>query len=176
MPNKQEAFFTVKRGIVILILYSITIIVYFTCFYKPLELANNDINIDIIESSNEIMKSMRRDEIMFFFIFSLLGVILTLMILTIIYDQIVLCTKPVIEVNARLKSKESVIQMNGDHRGFSNIGYSYNLTFEVENEALITFPVYPKYYWTIIEGNRGTLKYKQGKVKVFKGFDFTSID
>jgi len=176
VSDNQEVFFTVKRGIIILILYSITIIVYFTCFYKPLELANNDLNLPLIASGNEIIKSINRDNIMFFFIGSFLGVVLILMITIIIYAQIVLCTKPIIEVNARLKSKESVMQMNGDHRGFSNIGYAYSLTFEVENGALITFHVCPKYYWTIIEGNRGILKYKQGRVKNFKDFYFTSMD
>ncbi|MGK0467900.1 DUF2500 family protein [Clostridium sp.] len=174
MSNNKEAFFTVKRGIIILILYSITIIVYFTFFYKPLELLYP--NVGIIVNTNKTLKSINRDNIMFFFIFSLLGVVIFLMITTIIYDQILLCTKPIIEVNARLKSKELVMQRSGDYLGFSNIGYTYSLTFEVDNGDLVTFPVYPKYYYTIIERNRGGLKYKQGRVKKFEGFDFTSID
>src|SRR4029079_11841176 len=97
-------FFTVKRWIIILILYTITIMVYFTCFYKPLELLPS--NLGEIAHTNEITKSINHDTIVFFLISSFLGVILILMITTIIYEQIVLLTKPIIAVNARLRSKE----------------------------------------------------------------------
>lgn len=153
MPNSFKIFFTVKRCIIILILYSITIMVYFTCFYKPLELLTS--NLDEIVHANELLKSINHDKLMFFFIGSFLGAILILMIITIIYEQIVLFTKPIIAVNARLKSKESVMQMSGSHRGSSYIGYDYSLTFEIDNGVEMTFGVMPKYYWTIIEGNRG---------------------
>ncbi|MBU3130352.1 DUF2500 family protein [Clostridium tagluense] len=175
MSRSQSGFFTVKRGIIILILYSITIIVYFTCFYKPLELLTSNLDMPEIASVNETLKSISRDDIMFFFIGSFLGVVFTLMIVTLVYEEIVLCTKPIIAVNARLKSKESVMQMSGSYMGFSSVGYKYNLIFETDNEVEMIFVVIPKYYATIIEGNKGILKYKQGRLNRFIGFDLTSI-
>ncbi|MBU3146295.1 DUF2500 family protein [Clostridium sp. CF012] len=176
MSSSQNVFFTVKRGILILILYSITIMVYFTCFYKPLELIASNLDIPEIASANEILKSINRDDIMFFFIFSFLGVVAILLIVTFIYQEIVLCTKPIIAVNARLKSKESVMQMSGDYMGFSSVGYNYKLIFETDNEVEMVFVVVPKYYATIMEGNKGILKYKQGRLNRFIGFDLKSID
>ena len=173
MPNSFKIFFTLKRCIIILILYIITIMVYFTWFYKPLGLMAD--NVDEIVPINGLLKSMNRDNIMFFLIGSFLGIILILVIITIIYEQIVLLTKPIIAVNARLKSKESVMHMAGDHRGSSYIGYNYNLTFEIDNGVEMTFAVVPKNYWTILEGNRGMLKYRQGRFNRFVCFDLTSI-
>jgi hypothetical protein len=172
--NSFKIFFTVKKCIIILILYSITIMVYFMYFYKPLELLPAD--LDEFAHVNEILKSINHDDLMFFFIGSFLGVIIILIIITIIYEQIVLLTKPIIDVNARLKSKESAMQLSGSHMGSSYIGYNYSLTFETDNGVEMTLAVIPKYYWTIIEGNRGILKYKQGRVNRFICFDLTSID
>lgn len=84
-------------------------------------------------------------------------------------------TTPIIAVKARLKSKGSDMEMYGDHRGFSHVGFNYSLTFEIENGVELNFRVVPKYYMTIIEGNSGILKYKQGVYKRFIGFDVKQI-
>ena len=151
-----------------------TIMVYFKCFYKPLELLPS--NLDEIAHANKLLKSINNEMLMFFFIGSFLAILLIVIITTIIYEQIVLFTKPIITVNARLKSKESVMHMSGSRMGSLYSGYNYSLTFEMDNGAEMTFGVIPKYYWTIIEGNRGILKYKQGRFNRFICFNFTSID
>lgn len=176
MLNSEKGLFTVKRGIIILVLYSLTLMIYFTCFYKPLELLTSNLDMSIIAEGNEILRSINRDNIMFFCMYSFLGVVAIFLLGIFIYEELVLFTKPIIAVKARLKSKDSVIQMSGDYKGFSSVGYTYSLTFEVDNGIEINFIVIPKYYATIIEGNKGLLKYKQGRVKRFVGFNLTSID
>ena len=150
--------------------------VYFIWFYKPLELLPSISDFYVIADINEMEKSFHRMSLVFFFLISFLGIIFIVILGSLIYEEIVLFTKPIIAVNARLKSKESVSKLAGSRMGFLYVGYIYSLTFEVDNGDEIDFVVIPKYYMTIIEGNKGNLKYKQGRLNRFICFDLTSID
>ncbi len=139
-------------------------------FYEPFEPE------PIYGQANELFKSIERENLIFFLILAFLICFLVSMFISLLYDEIVLYSTPIVAVNARLKSKESVMEMHGNHRGFSHVGFNYNLIFEIENGVNINFRVTPKYYMTIIEGNKGILKYKQGVSKRFIGFDIKQIE
>jgi hypothetical protein len=160
----------IRIGIITLVLYSLTIMTYLMNFYEPFE------PDPIYGQANELLMSIERDNLIFFLILAFLLCFLASMFISLISYEIVLYTTPVIEANAKLKSKKSVMEMHGNHKGFSHIGFNYSLTFEIENGIEMNFRVIPKYYTTIIEGNKGILKYKQGIYKRFIGFDIKEIE
>lgn len=176
MPDKMRPLPWLRLGVITLILYIVTIAVYFMCFYKPVEYLNPIPGYEAINEINELYKSMKREEIIFVLVISLLFCFLVSMVISIIYEEIIMYTKPIITVKARLKSKEADMRIAGNYTGFSAVGFIYSLIFEMDNEEEISFAVVPKYYATIIEGNKGMLKYKQGTYNRFIGFELTEIE
>lgn len=156
-----------RVGILTLISYTVTLVIYFSHFYKPFK--------PIYGEVNELVKSIERDNMIYTLMLAFLFCFMASLVISIIINEIIIYNKPVITVSARLKLKESAMQMQGDYRGFSYIGYKYNLTFETASGVNINFGVAPKYYMTLIEGNKGILKYKQGTTKRFIGFDIQEI-
>ncbi len=53
---------------------------------------------------------------------------------------------------------------------------TYKLTFELENGDEMSFPVDDRHYVTILEGNKGIMKYKEGIVRQYVGFYVTEIE
>jgi hypothetical protein len=99
----------IRIGIITLVLYSLTIMIYLMNFYEPFEPE------PIYGHANEIFMSIERDNLMFLLILAFLACFLASMFISLISYEIVLYTTPVIAVNAKLKSKESVIEMHGNH-------------------------------------------------------------
>lgn len=126
-------------------------------------------------SVNVYIKSLDRWDIIFFTLVPFEISLVTSIIILLIYAEIELYTKPIISVNATLKSKTAVMKVSGDHKGFSSVGYDYKLTFETDDGTEMVFPVLPMHYMTIIEGNKGVLKYKQGVYTRFVGFDIMEV-
>jgi len=176
VPDKMRPLPWLRLGVITLILYIVTIAVYFMCFYEPVEYLKPIPGFEIINQANETLKSLKRQEIIFFFVISLLFCFLVSMIISFIYEEIIMHTKPIITVKAKLKSKEVDMKISGDYTGFSSVGFIYSLTFKLDNEEEISFFVIPKYYATIIEGNKGILKYKQGSFNRFIDFELTEIE
>lgn len=176
MPDKMRPLPWVRLGVITLILYIVTIVVYFMCFYEPVEYLKPIPGFEIINQANETLKSLKRQEIIFFFVISLLFCFLISMVISFIYEEIIMHTKPIITVKARLKSKEADMRIAGSYTGFSAVGFIYSLIFEMDNGEEISFAVVPKYYATIIEGNKGILKYKQGTYNRFVDFELTEIE
>jgi hypothetical protein len=144
-------------------------------FYKPYELIDEGVYNYIISDTNELLRSMHREDMIFFFRISFFFCLLGSIVISLIYEEIVMYAKPVIIANARLKSKELVTTSNGGYKGIS-YGYSYYLTFEIDNGTEIRFPVGIKYYTIILEGNKGILKYRQGAYNRFSSFYITEIE
>jgi len=168
-----------RLGVITLTLYILAIAVYFIHFYEPAEYLNPRPGYEIIneiKELNELCKSMKREEIIFFLVISLLVCFFVSMVISVIYEEIVMYTKPIITVKAKLKSKEADMRIAGSYTGFSAVGFIYSLIFEMDNGEEISFAVVPKYYATIIEGNKGNLKYKQGLYNRFIDFELTEIE
>jgi ABC-type uncharacterized transport system fused permease/ATPase subunit len=176
VSNKVRTLPWLRLGVITLILYIVTIAVYFMCFYKPVEYLNPIPGYEAINEINELYKSMKREEIIFVLVISFLFCFLVSMVISVIYEEIVMYTKPIITVKAKLKSKEVDMKISGNYRGYSSVGFIYSLTFELDNREEISFFVIPKYYATIIEGNKGNLKYKQGSFNRFVDFELTEIE
>lgn len=157
----------IRVGVVTLILYSLTALIYFTSFYEPFK--------PIYGQANESVKSFEQKSLILFFILGFLLCLLVSLLISIVYNEISIYISPVMIVNARLKSKEADMAIYGNYRGFSNVGFNYSLTFETEDGNEISFRVQPKHYATIIEGNIGILKYKQGIYKRFASFDIKQV-
>jgi hypothetical protein len=182
MRNKMKRLPLIRIGIITLISYSATLIIYFKYYYKPLKLM--DISgfegeggfYDSLVETNKLFKTMNREDILFFCIISLFMCLAVSIVISLIHEEIVLYRKPIISVNARLKLKDSVMRMCGDYTGFSAAGYNYNLTFETDDGIEMNFPVIPKQYMIVCEGNKGILKYKQGVFNRFVSFDIKEIE
>lgn len=168
MDNREKRIFSIRIGILTLILYTFALVIYFMCFYEPFKPFYGD--------SNELVKSIEREQVMITLI-SIFGLcIVVSLVILIIYNEIEFYNKPIITVSARLVSREVAKQIQGDYRGFSNISYAYKLTFKTDSGVDMNFQVSPKHYFTIFEGNKGILKYKQGISRRFIGFDIQEIE
>jgi hypothetical protein len=166
----------IRLGIITLILYSLTIMIYFLYFYKPIEPISKGTNNSAIINTNEIIMSVNRSNLIFFLVISLMLCFLTSLFISILFNEIVLYFKPTFTVYAKLKSKEAVMSTSGNHRGFSYVGYNYILNFELDDGSELAFQVLPKHYMTILEGNKGIVKYNEAIVKRFIGFDLKEIE
>ena len=168
MLDKIKRIFFLRIVTIASILYPISILVYLIWFHKKFE--------PIYGESNAFMKSMHQSDDMTNFILLFIGCILVSMFLAIAYDEIAFYIKPTFSIDAKLMSKESVMQSSANHTGFSSIGYNYNLTFKDENEVELSFAVTPIHYAIFFEGNKGILNYKQGVVNRFISFVVTEIE
>mgnify|MGYP000052303339 CR=1 FL=1 len=138
MNNRMKRILLVRIGILTLILYCITVIIYFTCFYEPFK--------PIYGPANEMLKAIERENTILHMIFFLLLSMVVSFVIVLIYEEVVLYTKATISVYATLKSKASVLKAYGDNNGFSSYGYNYSLTFITEDGKEMVFQVFPKYY------------------------------
>lgn len=168
MDSRKKWIFSMRIGILTLTLFTLALVIYFMCFYKPFKPVYGD--------SNELVKSIEQEQVIITLILIFGLCIIVSLIILIIYNEIEFYNKPIITVSARLVSKELAKQIQGDHRGFSNIGYAYKLTFKTESGVDMDFQVSQKHYFTILEGNKGVLKYKQGISIRFIGFDIQKIE
>jgi len=170
-----------RIGMITSILYSITIIIYMMFYYNTIKnnwIVDNSFNDPLIADVNETIKSINRQNIIFFFIFAFIICLAFSIFALIIYEEIVFLTKPIIAVNAKLKIKECETKIGGrfiDPRVGYSASNAYRLTFETDNGSEIKFPVGPKQYMFICEGNKGILMYKQAACKRFVSFDIQEI-
>jgi hypothetical protein len=170
MLNGTKSLFH-RIVLVSLVLYSLTLAIYFIKFYEPFEPIQG-----IDNSTNEMFKSWHNYEIKSFLIISILVCIVVSLIILIVYNEIEFYFKPVKEINARLKSKEMTMGGSVSPGGNSYYGYTYRLVFETEEGEEMSFMVLPVNYMTVFQGNIGILKYKKGITDRFVGFDITSIE
>ncbi|MCB2312972.1 DUF2500 domain-containing protein [Clostridium tagluense] len=168
MKNRIKRIFLSRVVVITSILYSITILVYFVFFYEKF--------VNIYGEYTELLKSMYYDEQVNLSIESFAVCLVAAIFIALIYEEIVLYTKPIISVNTRLKSKESVFHSCKNNMGFSSVVYNYTLTFEADNGVELSFIVTPKHYMIIFEGNKGILNYKQGISNSFISFHITAIE
>nr|WP_276575905.1 DUF2500 family protein [Oceanirhabdus seepicola] len=113
---------------------------------------------------------MNRDNLIFFSIFSFIICIFVSYIILIFIT-------PVTEVNAKLKSKKCDSKINVSLKGGGAYRVNtYKLTFELDNGDEMSFPVYDKHYVTILEGNKGIMKYKKGLVNRYVGFYVKEVE
>lgn len=179
MDGRLRALFK-RGGILTIVLYVITVPVYILCFYKPHDLLpeklyNGEKDQWAIEL-NEMYKSWNHDEIVHFCLTAFLCCLIVSMLILTVYNEIEFYIKPVITVEARLKSKDTNVSMAGNTRGVSVPRLEYYLTFETVDSVEMIFEVGPEHYMTLFEGNRGILKYKKGMIERFTGFDITAIE
>jgi hypothetical protein len=172
--------FLIRLAIMTFILYGVTIPIYFLHFHKPHELLpeklyNGEADQWAIEK-NIMYKSWDHDEIVNFCILAFMVCLIVSLIIVIVYSEIEYYIKPVITVEAVLKSKETNGSMAGDPRSGSVPSYRYYLIFETDEGVEMVFPVGPQHYVTLFEGNKGILKYKKGITERFVGFDITAIE
>lgn len=171
MPNEAKREATIKLVITTLVLYSMTVLIYMIKFYKPFKPVYN------YEDLNKTLKSIHIESNIFFFIISFMACIIISIIFLLILQEIQFLTQPIIPVYARLKSKGSTMEARGSHTGSFSVGFSYKLTFELEDGRDISFRVIPKHYAINMEGNKGILKYKQrGAFVRFVDFDIKEIE
>jgi hypothetical protein len=168
VKNRIKRIFLLRVGVITLILFSITILVYFAFFYEKF--------VNIYREYNEWLKSMYYEEQVILSISSFAVCLVSAIFIALIYEEIVLYTKPIISVNTRLKSKESVFHSCKNNMGFSSVVYDYTLIFEANNGVELSFIVTPKHYMIIFEGNKGILNYKQGISNRFISFDIKAIE
>jgi heme/copper-type cytochrome/quinol oxidase subunit 2 len=158
-----------KRVLIMtIILYVIGLTIYFVGYYEPFQ--------PIYGEYNERFKSSRRESMILSFIVGLNVCFAASLVLSLIYDEILLYIKPVITVSARVISKDYFYGMDGNPRNTPNVTSKYKLTFELENGIELKLPVTPYEYMMYFEANKGVLKYKEASLKRFISFELKEIE
>lgn len=161
-------------GVILVVLYSITVVVYFMWIYEPLEYIDDNGTILEITRTNEIIKSINQDSKSFFFIAAFLVCLFISIIIVHIYEEIELYNQPIEEVSATLKSKQIYTRIGGGRAG-SYVQNSYKLEFESDDDINFIFFVSLEQYFPILEGNKGVLTYKEGRKNKYIGFEIKQI-
>ncbi len=175
MTDKYPKLITKKLVAILLVLYSITIGVYFKWFYKPIGRIHSSDTSRVVRI-NQTLESIDKKMLTSFFIISFLLCFTASILILIVLEEIRLYNAPIIEVNAKLLSKVATTSISGGSRfGTSYVSSLYKLNFEIENGEKLSFRVSPKNYCIVLEGNKGTLKYKEGRINRFVGFDLKEI-
>lgn len=158
-----------KRVLIMtIILYIIGLTIYFVGYYEPFQ--------PIYGVHNEWYKSSRRESMILSFIVGFSVCLAASLVLSLIYDEILLYVKPVITVSAKVISKDYFYGMEGNPRNTPNVTSMYKLTFELENGAILGLPVTHYEYMMYFEGNKGILKYKEASLNRFIGFELKEIE
>lgn len=165
-----------RLGVTLSVLYIITVLVYFVWIYEPLEYIDDYGNISEITRVNEIIECMNQDSKLFFVIASFLVCLSISIIIVRICEEIELYNQPIKEVSATLKSKEVYTRIGAGSRiGISYVHNCYKLEFESDNGIDFNFFVTSKQYFSILKGNKGVLKYKEGRSSRYIGFEIKQI-
>lgn len=177
MLDSSDRKLWTRLAVMVSILYSITIGVYFIWFYKPYGIMYSDNHMAVLEGINHTIKSINRTNMVFFLIFSFLVSVFVSIIILRIHEEVIYYAQSIIEVEARLKLQKAYTRMNISPKfGITTVSTSYKLVFEVGNGNEMIFHVTPKHYVTILEGNKGILKYKEGRINRYIGFDIKEIE
>lgn len=153
-----------------LILYSIIVGIYFKIIYEPFEKVANPESLKRIDELNRSLVDSHNRSIFAFLVF-------TLMICYLISYYMKIEITPITEVQAKLILKEEGIVVRGrSGAGCIGILKVYKLTFQLENGEKIGMNVSDSDYMTVLEGNKGIMRYKKGVVNTFEGFYVTEIE
>lgn len=167
--------------IITLILYLLSVAIYLKFYYSPVKTIEIPVgqgessSYSTLIEANQLLKNENRDEVITFLVVSLFISFSISILISLLIEEIVFSLIPVSEAQASLISKETSMKISGDYRGFSAVGYNYVLVFEIDSGEKMKFPVNVKQYAIVCEGNKGVLKYKNGKLNRFVGFEIKSI-